>query len=284
MVKKVFFILVFGGLINWSWIGYDIFQAQEGKEQDKRKIENAIEWHWENRFTREEVTKVKSWLTQVYVHSQNTLGIYSFKIHFYIHRSKSGNEPVPWANTTRGETQGVHFHVNMSFDKQDFLDDWTAPHEISHLSIPFVGKTNMWFSEGYATYMQVQILQSQKVYSKLEANEKYHSQFLNCKADFQSNSPLTELVQELKAEWNYPAIYWGGASFFWKLNRELFTKKGISLLEVVKKYEQCCRVDESTQQEICEQFDEISHSSIATDLLLEYQTQPAKLVFEEFRD
>ena len=41
MVKKVFFILVFGGLINWSWIGYDIFQAQEGKEQDKRKIENA---------------------------------------------------------------------------------------------------------------------------------------------------------------------------------------------------------------------------------------------------
>ena len=281
-INKIFIVFVIL-LFSWPWQSVDIANSRGSvSEINKQPVSYGIEWHWENRFDREEVAMVKSWLTQVYQHSQNTLGGYPFQIHFYIHRSESGNEPVPWANTTRGDIQGVHFHINPEFGLQEFLSDWPAPHEISHLSIPFVGKENSWFSEGYATYMQVQILQNQGVYSVRDANEKYLSRFAKCKKEYDGNASMTETVERLKKSWNYPAIYWGGASFFWKLNRDLLAQKGISLLDVMKEYEGCCRVDESTPKDICEVFDQISHSSTATNLLIQYRDKPVKLAFEEF--
>jgi hypothetical protein len=244
-----------------------------------KPLANVI-WHWEDSFAESETHQIKNWLATVNKAVIQTLGNYPFKTHFYIHRSTRGDEPVPWANTTRGKKQGVHFHINMDYPLNEFLNDWTAQHEISHLSIPFVGSENSWFSEGYATFMQYQIMKAQGVFTESEIQEKYLNRVADCKSSYQTNLTFPEAADSLKGVWNYPDMYWGGVSFFWTLNQE-YQKQNRSLNDVVKAYVNCCRVNESTPKELCEAFDKITQSEIATKLLDQYETQPAYLIFEK---
>ncbi|MGB0391018.1 MAG: hypothetical protein ACPGD5_05585 [Salibacteraceae bacterium] len=294
MIKVNFFVVFLFFLTGCSESLYDL----NGKEQQevlasaisdvthsdtqKQLAGNNIIWHWENRFEKEEVYKIKKWLGEIDNAIVSSFGKYPFDVHFFVHRAKSGNEPVPWAHTTRGKDQGVHLHVNTNFSLDEFLNDWTAQHEISHLSIPFVGKENSWFSEGYATYMQVQVMNKQGVMTNAEVDKKYALKLLNCKKAFQSNLPLPEAADSLKNAWNYPAMYWGGVSFFWKLNRAYKENEGYSLVQVINQYVSCCRVDDSSPTAICKSFDEVTKTSHASKLLLDYQKQPARLMFEEF--
>ncbi len=248
---------------------------------DKDLTAYKVIWHWENRFNREEVAQVKSWLKTMNTSVTKTFGSYPFDVHYYIHRSTKGNEPVPWAHTTRGEKQGVHFHVNMDYSLEEFLADWTAQHEISHLSIPFVGRENSWFSEGYATFMQYQVMKFQGVYSELEVQEKYQSRVSKCKSSYQTNLTFPEAADSLRGVWNYPDMYWGGVSFFWSLNKKYQAHDTQALSEVITKYVSCCRVAESSPKEFCLALDSITETKIATDLLIKYETQPAYLIFEK---
>ncbi len=245
-------------------------------------IKNTIIWHWENRFEKQEVHKIKQWLSVIDVAIIDTYGKYPFDMHFYIHRSKSGNEPVPWAHTTRGKDQGVHFHVNTTYSITEFLTDWTAQHEISHLSIPFVGKENTWFSEGYATYMQCQVMQVQGVLTSDDVKYKYATKLANCKQAYQSDLTVPQAADSLKKAWNYPALYWGGASFFWKLNAQYSSEIQKTLPRVIAEYVKCCRIGHRSPEEICETLDQITETKIASKLLNDYKTEPARLMFEEF--
>lgn len=240
-----------------------------------------IIWHWEDRFTDSETQQIKNWLATVNKAVINTLGNYPFKTHFHIHRSTGGEEPVPWAHTTRGKKQGVHFHINMDYSEDEFAKDWTAQHEISHLSIPFVGSENSWFSEGYATFMQYQIMRAQGVYTENDIHEKYLSRVSDCKLSYQTNLTFPEAADSLRGAWNYPDMYWGGVSFFWALNQEYQKQMNRDLTDVVKSYVNCCRVNNATPKELCVTFDKITKSNIATDLLYKYETQPAYLIFEK---
>lgn len=254
----------------------------EPEASKKMAVKNHIVWHWENRFEKEEVYQIKQWLSIIDDAVVATYGKYPFDMHFYIHRAKSGHEPVPWAHTTRGKDQGVHFHVNMDYSLQEFLDDWTAQHEISHLSIPFVGKENAWFSEGYATYMQCQVMEVQGVMSSDEVTTKYQNKLSGCKKAFHSNLPVPQAADSLKKAWNYPAMYWGGVSFFWKLNKRYESEIGKGIPEVVKEYVKCCRVNDSSPQNICLKWDALTKTTIASNLLKSYTEDAARMHFEEF--
>ena len=131
-----------------------------------KELPKNIAWHWEDHFTPVEKEKLVDWLEQTTEAVQSTLGTYPFTIHFYMHRRDYANEPVPWAHTSRGSEQAVHFHVDPNYELKEFLADWTAPHEISHLSIPFLGKENSWFAEGYATYLQCQVMYTMGEYNQ----------------------------------------------------------------------------------------------------------------------
>jgi hypothetical protein len=280
-MKYAFILMLF---ISWGCISDNpkppIPVPEKAIKETKTPVQKVI-WHWENRFNRDEVTQIKLWLETVNSAVTKTFGKYPFEIHYYIHRSKKGNEPVPWAHTSRGEKQSVHFHVNMDYFLEDFLTDWTAQHEISHLSIPFVGREYSWFSEGYATFMQYQVMQSQGVYSALEIHKKYQSRVAKCKLSYQTNLTLPEAADSLRAVWNYPDMYWGGVSFFWKLDKDYQENINQSLTDVITKYVECCRVNESTPEEFCVVLDSISETKIATNLLVQYETQPAYLIFEK---
>ena len=139
------------GLLLLLFIPYSLLAQSASTKRELLHLtdqEIQIVWHWEDRFSRQEQQKLKKWLFTITYGVEQTLGIYPFEVHYYIHRRNFASEPVPWANTDRNYKQSVHFHVDPSFSFQEFIDDWTAPHEISHLSIPFVGRNQSWFSEG----------------------------------------------------------------------------------------------------------------------------------------
>jgi len=177
-------------------------------------------YYWEDSFSKEEKNKLKEWIQQISTVMHQTLGIYQFNLHYHFHQS-TGNEPVPYAHTSRKtDHQAVHFYVNPKFSLDNFLSDWTAQHEISHLSLPFVGKSNMWFSEGYATYMSRQIMVNQGYYTGEEFDSIYYYRIANDE-NIMSYPELTvfELCNKLK-QFSYSSLYYTGSVSFSRLTSD----------------------------------------------------------------
>lgn len=231
---------------------------------------------WEDNFTRSEKEKVTVWLQAVSSAVSETLGDFPFDINLYIHRSKNKNEPVPWAHTIRSDEEGVHFYVNTDFTLEAFQKDWTASHEISHLSIPFLGKKNIWFSEGYASYMQYQIMRQGGIMTTDEVIEKYASKFHIIKSKYDSDTDFLTVSKQLKNRYNYPAVYWGGACYFYQADSILRLQKNMRLTDVIVQYQKRGRESDQSLEELISSLNEISKSSVFSDLLYLFQNGSAK--------
>ena len=232
--------------------------------------------HWEGRFNTQEKEKVTLWLSEVSQAVSNTLGPYSFPVNYYIYEKRSSREPVPWANTLRSADQGVNFHIDPSFSLSDFQTDWTAPHEIAHLSLPFVGRSNMWFSEGYASYMQWRILEHQGVLTKTEMDKKYNEKLVLVKQAYNSSDSFMGLSEKAKGSHNYPALYWGGACYFFMVDALLKEKHGTSLEEVIQKYQTEGRLEDETLEEVITSLDLVSKSTLFSDCLKDFREKSGK--------
>lgn len=219
------------------------------------RLIQPIVWHWEDEFSQVEKDKLILYLTEVTQASFNVLGKYPFQMQFYLHRSKSEREPIPWAHTERSEVEAVHFYVNPSFDLSVFRADWTAPHEISHLSIPFLGKANAWFSEGYATYMQLQIMKEMGIYTSKEILERYKMKDNLVKGDFSSETNFVDEAKRLRETYNYPAMYWGSVRFFKTVDRLLQTQEHHSLTQHIKAYQNQNRLKDETLDDVLHSLD-----------------------------
>jgi hypothetical protein len=229
---------------------------------------------WTDTFTPEEKQKLTSWLDGVSEAVAATFGGYPFQVNLYIHRS-SGNEPVPWAETSRNGEQGVHFYVNTKYSLQDFQRDWTAAHEIAHLSIPFVGRENMWFSEGYASYWQWIILYKQGIYSSTEIEEKYKAKMDLVLPYYDTERSFIETSGKLRSKRNYPGLYWGGACYFFRVDEVLKKEHETSLGEVISAYQSDGRLDDQSLEDLVASLDRISESSVFSEMLETFQNGAA---------
>ena len=235
-----------------------------------------IIYHWEDHFDKKEKEKITTWLNKTALATQQTVGNYPFDLHFYIHRSENAKEPVPWGNTERSEIQGVTFHVNPDFSLEEFLHDWTAPHEISHLAIPFPGKSNRWFSEGFATYMQGQILIKMGEFTPEQIETKYQKKLSNCRPYYQSDSPFIVVADSLKRNHHYPEMYWGSVTFFVNLDQHLQQTQGKSLNELLQEYQTCCRSNDKNLNDLIHSFDRLTNDSYPSELLEAYRFGKAR--------
>lgn len=239
-----------------------------------------IIFHYEDEFSIVEKNKLEKWLIETVKGTERTLGKYPFDLHLFLHRASDSSEPVPWAHTDRSAIQEVHFHVDTKFSLEEFLKDWTAPHEISHLAIPFVGKSNSWFAEGFATYMQGEILLEMGQCTQLDIEKKYEQKINAAKPYYQSEEPFSKVAMELRKQHHYPQMYWGGAYFFFQLNEILESSDGRSLCEIMKVYESCCRMNDKNINDILKSIDEQVEGTPAQDLMLKYTTVAAKEIIE----
>ena len=228
---------------------------EQAKAVNSTNVPNSIIWHWEDDFSEKEQKRLISYFTEVTEATYKVLGKYPFKVHYFLHRSDSDQEPIPWAHTERSEVQGVHFHVCTDFDESAFRADWAAPHEISHLSIPFLGKENAWFSEGYATYMQLQIMKEMEIYTNIEIEERYAMKDQLVAVDFVDEKPFLEDVLGQRASYNFPAMYWGSVRYFKKINEQLVEHEQISLNQHIKTYQKMNRLKDESFKDLLHSLD-----------------------------
>lgn len=281
---KLLYTILFATLFVFGLKFIGTSEKEDRSERNtihKQANNAAIQFHYEDSFSIGEKVKVEKWLTSTAAATQDVLGIFPFELNFYIHRSEDAGEPVPWAHTQRSSDQGVHFHIDTEYSLQEFLKDWTAPHEISHLAIPFVGKSNSWFAEGFATYMQNEILLAMGQCTQADIDAKYVSKFNNARPFYQADEPFAEVAMSLRKKHRYPEMYWGGALFFVQLDQILKEGNNISLCDLFQEYEPCCRLKDNNLSSVLNSIDSLVKGSPANELMQVYKTKPARTVFIE---
>lgn len=233
-----------------------------------------LRFQFDDAFTRTEREKLVVWITDVAAGVESLVGPYPFDVRIRFVRSRS-SEPVPWANTLRGRTQGVRFHVDPGFSLDELRADWTAPHELSHLILPYLGRDNSWFAEGFASFMQHQVMYAMGTLDDRSLAHRYRERLGAAERDYDyPDRPFVDVGPRLRAERKFPTMYWGGAVFFLRVNEALEREKQRSLLAVLAEYMQCCRGNRSTLNDVLTQLDELAGASVFSAQLTAFQSTP----------
>ena len=250
-----------------------LFVSSYSKEAQDRQS-SRLKFHWEDRFSASEKRKLQRWLNETHNALEALVGELPFTTHIYMNRARAG-EPVPWAHTERSHIQGVHFHVDPSFSLQEFRKDWTAPHELSHLVLPYVGQRNSWFAEGFASYMQYQVMHKMGVMSTQDMRRRYQKNLNKAESRYRHNrTPFAKAARKLRAERNYPTMYWGGAALFLEADTMLMNNNNPGLVAALNAYTQCCRMQNHELEDVVSELDRLSDSNNLSELLTKFKTQP----------
>ncbi|UTW63177.1 hypothetical protein KFE98_03200 [bacterium SCSIO 12741] len=244
----------------------------------KEPTKVPVKWHWEHDFTAEEKNRLMDWVLETHEAVKKRIGVYPFTMQVHFYRRDDSSEPVPWANTWRWPGQQLHFHVDTRYSQKEFLEDWTAPHEISHLAIPYLGEKDAWFAEGFASFMQYQVMEEMKILNSEQVLEKYKAKMEMMRSYYQVDETMATRAQELREQKNFPAMYWGGCSLFLKWDARLQQEKGIRFTELFETYLNCCRQKDSNRDDVVASLDQISGTTIGSELIHQYTQMPAKEV------
>lgn len=243
-------------------------------KEDTKDSLNEYVFHWENKFDIHQQKLLVSYLSKVKRGIESTFGSYPFPVHVYMH-TYSGSEPIPWAHTTRSFEQGVHLYIGMPYDDSLFMKDWTAPHELSHLALPFVGRSNMWFSEGFATYMQHQVLLAMDAWTSSEVDNKFTAKYEKYAREFIRDEPMIDVLKDHMYNRKYGALYWGGVTYFTYVE-QLLQEKNMSLLDILKTYQSTKRMEDESLLSVINSLDELSGTNIFSETMKLFRTKSAK--------
>lgn len=246
--------------------------------EEENPNQGLLYWRWVNDdFNQEEKTKLKAWIQEVYDATMITLGVYEFDVFVYFHRSESDYSPVPFGYTSRKEGDNqVHFYVNPTASLDELLEDWTAPHELSHLSVPFLGKPSKWFSEGFATFLSRQTMIEMGYYTDASFDSLYFSKIDdNRPAYLSSTKTFIEVSDSLVSKGRYGPMYWGGTSFFMTIDLRMRAEMNKRFIEIIQDYQSCCRLTDKNLKQVISSFDKILGETWCRDLLDIYREQPS---------
>jgi hypothetical protein len=234
----------------------------------------SLQWVWEDEFTTEEQAQVSRWLRQTHAAVERYGGSLLFPVALRIHRRNDAAEPVPWANTWRGQPQTIHFYIDPTFSEEEFLADWTAPHEFSHLLLPYLGRDNSWYAEGFASYLQHSVMVEMGQISEEEANRRRSRKINAAVEKLQGvDEPMLMRVSEMKRSGAYPTLYWGGALYFERVDRSL-KKQGSSLRQVIANFVACCRDQRYSLDDLTGVLDRVGETRVFSDELAVMRTTP----------
>jgi DNA integrity scanning protein DisA with diadenylate cyclase activity len=85
--------------------------------------------------------------------------------------------------------------------------------------------------------------------------------------------PFVPAAKKLRAQRQYPTMYWGGAAYFMRVDKALNTK-GSSLLKTLRDYVTCCRRNSSELSTLTQQLDRTSGTLIFSRELAVLKVQP----------
>lgn len=180
------------------------------------------------------------------------------------------SEPTPWAYVLRGGQAAAHFFVNQRRPLLEYVEDWTAPHELSHLLLPFVSSNDAWLSEGLATYYQNVTRARSGAISPAEAWQRMHSGFRRGIDRAKAGQTLAQATERMFREGGYMRVYWHGAAILLAADVALRerTDGKQSLDTVLERMGACCLDPDAewSARRVFEKFDEISGTDVFTTL------------------
>ncbi len=242
-------------------------------------------FNYEDEFSESEKIKLSTWIEQIYHATETSLGKYPFDVYIHFYASASSSRPVSFGMAKRKDgINSVSLYVNPVATFEDLMADWTAPHELSHLSIPFLGKASKWFSEGYATFLSRQIMMDMGYYTQASFDSLYTVK-INEAFKAYSSDELTfiERSDELVANHQYSNMYWGSASFFFTIDKRLRAEQNKRFVDILVDYQECCRLEDHYLAEVIHSFDELIGEPWCSDLMDIYRNKSANEALESFK-
>lgn len=235
----------------------------------------APRWYWHDAFTQPEIAGLTSWIDDSRRGFSALFGapLDDIKIHF--HRYPRASEPVPWAETNKGNGRRADFHVDTRYSWNEFRSDWTAPHELSHLLFPYLGDDSRWFAEGIASYLQYQIMYANGTLTWEQTLARYEDSFRAARSTAGFDDVSIVEQSRRASSGGYARLYWGGAAYFLQADQRLFREHGLRLNDIIRKYGQCCYtawgVDADGMIAI---FDRLSDSTVFSDTYADSVVRP----------
>ena len=234
----------------------------------------ALEFVWEDRFSQREQKRLTAWIEETTKALESLVGPFPMPIRIHFYRREGAGEPVPWAHTWRSLPQSVHFYVDPAFSLRAFRHDWTAPHEISHLILPYLGQRHAWFAEGFASFMQYPVMQAMGVLSADDARQRLQHNLARARRDYRHHrTPFARAAPKLRREGRYPTLYWGGAAYFLQVDAAL-ARQGTDLPAVLADYLACCRRPHDRLDRLVRDLDRLSGGEAFRTGLARFQSEP----------
>jgi hypothetical protein len=241
---------------------------------------------WRGDFTADQREKLRNWL--------RTVGETMTLLHGSLPRERMRMEltsygtsgaAVPFGQVKRNAPQGVEFFVNPERPLSEFVEDWTAYHELSHLFIPYPGRPDIWFSEGLATYYQNVLQYRAGLLTERQAWQKLYEGFERGRADYRGGElTLGELSPRMRQKGAYMRVYWTGTLYFLEADLALRSNDAVSMTldDVVKAFGECClgRNRRWNGTAIAAEFDRIAGTDVFSTLFTRYKATRAIPAFE----
>jgi len=154
--------------------------------------------------------------------------------------SGRGDSAVPFGRVIRDGGETIELLIDQSRPIEDFLEDWTATHEFSHLLLPYMQRNQNWVSEGFAQYYQNILLARSGTYDELKAWQKIYQGLERGRQSRPEMSPNEAAAGSLRG--SLMKVYWSGAALALMADvglREL--SGGEETLDLVlDRLQQCC--------------------------------------------
>ena len=180
-----------------------------------------------------------------------------------------GDEPVPWAYVLRGGAPSAHFFINQRRPASEFMTDWTAVHELSHLLLPYLRPEDAWLAEGTASYYQHVLRARSGMIGSTQAWQDLHSGFRRGMKS-QPDTTLADATERMYKNGAYMRVYWEGAAIMLLADQRLRSKtKGAQSLDsALRQLHECCASAEIGWQaaEVFAKLDELTGTTIFREL------------------
>ena len=217
---------------------------------------------------------VREWLTRAATAVTTLYGRFPVEtVQIVVVPGARGNEPVPWAYVLRGGMPSVYFFINQRKSLPEFLTDWTAVHELSHLLLPYVRSEDAWLSEGAASYYQ-NVLRARS--GMIPANEAWQRMHAGFRRGMRSLSGVTlaDATERMFRDGAFMRVYWEGAAMMLLADQRLRTRTQgkQSLDSALSRLRECCLSPEVAwnARDLFARLDELTATSVFSELYEEH--------------
>ncbi|MCK8046663.1 hypothetical protein MSG37_17380 [Shewanella sp. 1CM18E] len=218
-----------------------------------------------------EKVKVRQWLNYGVNAVSKTLGpLPQKRIEIEVIQQRNAREPVPFAEVNRSKPIKVKLTVDAFATLDDFIEDWTLYHELSHLYLPYLDYPSFWLTEGFATYMQYVTMLKSQIINRQSFIERMRDGFIRGANQTEKHpGRLADVADNMWQRRAYKRVYWSGAAFFVEVDYQLMSQD-LSLADVITRYSRCCLREYNTGKHLMAEFDNLTQTTAFTDAYQKY--------------